>query len=159
METTSIEELLLESNGELPLELEERINQLELDTKQKVDKVTHVLNSLDMHESYLRERAKDYEKAARVADNAIEAFKNRIKELMRASGVKTIEGTDVKITLKDTKPKLVITDDSKLTMFEEIVTKTEVNKAKVKEMLESGIAIDGASLVNSGSISIKIKTR
>lgn len=78
---------------------------------------------------------------------------------MQEAGVKRIERPFVTLSLRTVPPSVVITDEAAiLPAFITTKVTTSPNKAKIKEVLETGFEVSGASLSNGGlSLSARIK--
>lgn len=156
-EMKSLAQILVEKGGEITQELENKINSLTLETAEKVDQTVWVIKNFEDAEKRLKEEKIAFDKAMKIASNAIDSIKFRIKDIMKTSELTEIEGKTKSFKLSNSKPSLII-DETKLNddYFIEVVSHVP-NKDKIKADLELGITVDGAYLQDTKSLRITIK--
>ena len=84
-----------------------------------------------------------------------ETLRTIILSAMDKSGIKTIQGAESTITVKN-KPRALIVDDESLLPSNYFKIETKLDKKKLISDLKEGVAIDGAELDNGG-ISLQIR--
>jgi hypothetical protein len=143
--------LLLEEiescGGELSPEQEKRLETVSRELAKSADKADYVLKKLDVESDFYAARIKELQAYKKALDNASERFKSQIKAFMRESDQKRLEGEYVDLVLKTTKPKIVITDESKIPekYVEKIIT-TAVNKNDIYKDMQNGALVEGVSI-------------
>ena len=99
---------------------------------------------------------------ARTKRNLIARLKNLLLENMQRCGIKKIDRTRARISLRSNAESVNIPNDAALIPWllehaDDCLTyrTPEISKAKIKEALQSGREIPGASLVRTVSVIIK----
>jgi len=151
-EASALETRIIESGGEIPAELEAMIASVDLGIASKVDGVKFVLERMDLSAAYWANRADESRKVADALDKSTKRLKDYVKALMIESGRTELLGIDYRFKLAKAKPRLVL-DESKLApLFMTTETVTYPNKEQIRETLNMGIRVEGATLENSHSL-------
>ncbi len=151
-EASKIEQMLIESEGEMTAEIEAFLNVNSAELADKVDKYDLVMSRLEAAEMVYKRRADEIYSIATKCKNTRDRLEKNIKFAMQELGTSEVLGNDVRFKLVGTKAKVNILDESKLPK-EYMRTKTvvEVDKTKLGEDLKIG-PIAGAELVPGFSL-------
>lgn len=106
--SASVENALLESGGELTPEIEAMLEVVGSELPAKVDSYRHILDRLEKSEEFYKDRAKQYQTAAKACANAIDRLKGNIKYAMNALGASKVEGNEFKFTMSKMPSKVVV---------------------------------------------------
>ena len=140
-----------ENGGELTPELEEQLPITEHEREQKCESYVSVIRQLKSKSQLIKDEAKRLLDAARTYDKTVERLEdNLLSSIVQLGAVKT---NFVSISTRRNK-SVEISDDAELPLQYQRV-KIEVNKTLIREALESGIDIPGASIVEKHSLIIK----
>lgn len=148
--------LLEESGGELTDDLEERlaINQDELN--QKAENYALLIRQIEGKVSVIKAEMDRLKVLMTSKQNTATRLKDNIKKAMDMYDVKSIEGTLVKLTLRNNAASVVISDDAKIPKKFIVKTVSEApDKKAIKEHLQGGKVIAGVTLVSTQSVMIK----
>jgi hypothetical protein len=147
-------EMLMESvdleTGLISDEVFEQLNQLEMAKSEKILNLACYIKSLQAEEEAHEIEQKKQEAKRRVLLNKISGLKDFISRV--ASGEK-YKDSRVSIGWRDTE-SVSITDANKLPESAFKITK-EASKTQIKELIESGVEVEGAEIVKRKSILIK----
>jgi hypothetical protein len=153
LQKSQLEQLIIESNGEMTPELESQIAVNADSIALKADSYNNILEWCEHSETYYRSMAAKYEIVARSYVTLEKRLKHNIRETMLMMDSKEIMGHGVRFVLSFLKPKLEIFDEDKLpmSMLDEVVTHVP-NKDRIRDALESGIEVSGARLIPTTSL-------
>jgi hypothetical protein len=124
------------------------------------ERIEALVEHLDEEEALLArldERAKRIKAMQEERKLRIQKIRRSIANEMDAERVKTLRLGEATITMAEEPPKLIVTDEAALPDWyfqEEVVRK--LDKAALREALEEGMQIDGATLSNGG-VRLQIK--
>lgn len=148
----SLDQLMLESGGELTDEQQESIvdawmSEIKSDLTNKIDGYKYRQDALDSASESLKARAKMIQNASKVLTNLSEMLKQRLKFTMLELGQNDLTGSDFKYKIAPSKPSLDI--DEKLVDEKYFFPKTvsELDKDAIRLDLEAGEQVSGARLV------------
>lgn len=150
-EQQHLEELLIETGGELTPELEEALAINQENFLVKAENYGYSILRIRAYIAAIEEQEKRLAAQKKVCKNAIERMKDRLAGAMVEFGTKKVEQGTLRISLTKSQ-KAVIDDEAKLPA-DCIIIKTEVSKADVKRHLAAGEEI-GAHLEDTYSIKI-----
>lgn len=156
-ETNELEQRLIESGGELTPELESKLLVTAQELPKKVDSYNHIFNQLEARAEAFKKQADEYYTAAKTLENTVERIKGYIKSVCRDSGQSVLIGENVKFTITDSAPKLVIENASELPdSYKMQVVKIEPDKELIKnDLLTMAVSeIPGAKLVPGKTLRI-----
>lgn len=142
---SSLEEKLIESNGEITEEIEKSLVIKDTSLPEKMDSYALVIDRMDSISKFYKDKAEFYLKLAKSANFVVDRCKHNIKESMILLGIDELEGFDVRFKLTPTSPTCVIEDESKIP---ETFLKKEIkiDKKELVQVLKSGVLIEGARL-------------
>lgn len=150
--TNEITDLLIESGGELTPEIEDKMRVSEVNLPKKIDSYSFILDRLKSEAAYFKQKADFYSSISKACKNAQERLKDNVKHVMISSDESELLGNDIKFKLSKTKPSLHI-DETKISKeyrYQEV--REVIDKEKIREDLELGVPVQGASLVPSFSL-------
>lgn len=150
----SIELMLIESGGELTPELEAMLDANTDELAEKVDRYAHYIDRLERSEQYYSDKSEAYENIALGHENAILFLKDRIKSAMTALGASKIEGVEHKVSMSQTKGRLVLDEPNLSIKYVKEVRTLEPDKPRIRADLEAGQKIEGACIVYGHSLRI-----
>lgn len=157
----ALDELLIESGGEITPVLEEWMSLNAGDVGAKVDSYKLYIDHLDARAEYFKRLEAQAYEAKKLFENHIKRLKENLKQSMIEMGVDELRGQDFRWKLSQLKPKLVIEDAKAIPA--KFTTETivfEPDKEKIMAAIESGETIAGCRIepvqslknyVNSGS--------
>jgi hypothetical protein len=151
-ESMSLEQMLIESGGEMTAEIESflSVNSEQLATK--VDGYHMIIDRFDSLKKYYAEKAEFFKTISSQCDNASKRLKENIKFAMLEMGVDEIKGHDMRFKLSQGAGKLVVDDEEMIPVefkFENITT--EIKSYQLKEALKNG-PISGAHIEPTQSV-------
>ena len=140
-----------ENGGELTPELEEQLTITEHERESKCEGYVSVIGQLKSKSELLKKEAKRLLDAARTYDKSVERLEdNLLSSIVQLGSVKT---NFVSISTRRNK-SVEIAEDAELPLEYQRI-KTEPNKTAIKEALESGIDVPGATIVEKFSLLIR----
>ena len=140
-----------ENGGELTPELEEQITITEHDRESKCEGYVSVIRQLKSKSQLIKDEAKRLLDAARTYDKSVERLEdNLLSSIVQLGNIKT---NFVSISTRRNK-SVEIADDVEIPLQYQRV-KIEANKTAIKEALESGIDVPGATIVEKYSLLIR----
>lgn len=148
LEALRLSQAILESNGEITPEVDALLVVNAQDLAVKADAYDAVITRLQAEEELWRTRRNECEKMLRAHEELQDRLKDRLKEALKAMGKDEIRGDQIRFKLTRAKSKLVLGNDLPQDCYMP-VTKLEIDKERVRERLEAGEVIPGATLVES----------
>jgi len=155
-EANRLEELLLESGGELTPEFELWLDQINTELEAKADSYAHVIDKLNANISMLKANAQAYTQAARSLENAQERIKSRIKEALEAMERTQLKGHRKAFVLSSCAPRLVINEAELDSSYTIIKTEHIPDKERIKAALKDGIEVKGAHFEGDKALRITV---
>lgn len=159
-EANALEELLLESEGELSPILSEWMVINEQNMATKVDNYKHFFDKLELSCEYFKKKENEIRDARKAYENFILRLKENLKFTMESMTVSELKGHDYRFKLSRAKAKVVITNEGAIPSdyVREKIT-YEVNKDAIKKAIDEGIVVPGASLEESVSLRSYVNTK
>jgi hypothetical protein len=140
-----------ENGGDLTPELEEQLTITEHDRESKCEGYVSVIRQLKSKSELLKSEAKRLLDAARTYDKSVERLEdNLLSSIVQLGNIKT---NFVSISTRRNK-SVEIADDVEIPLQYQRV-KIEANKTAIKEAIESGIDVPGATIVEKFSLLIR----
>lgn len=158
-EASAIENMLIESGGELTPELEQllKINSSELSLKADGYKI--IMDRFGALETAYNAQAEFYDNIANQCANVVKSLKENIKFAISELGVNEVSGESVRFVTKETKGKLVIDNEDLIPLdFKETELITKIKKDDLKKALETS-EIQGAHIEKSVQLNIYANTK
>lgn len=146
---------LLETQGELTPELETALAISEVELPAKIEGYVFTLEELEMREAYFKQKADYFSQIASTFANAQSFMKERLKIAAKDLGVNELVGIDHKFTFQNSKPSVIIEDESKIDQIylREKIMKS-IDKTKIGEDLKLGVPVPGAYLQENKTMKI-----
>lgn len=153
-----LEQSLIESNGEITNDIDSQLAITEENYPVKVDNYAAVLDRLDATEQWIKIQMDEFKDALRRIDRARDGLHFRLGQAMDMLKKTELEGNHVVFEIKESRGKVVITDESAL---DPIFTKSELvihpDKIAIAKAINDGQKVAGASLVKEKKIKKSIK--
>lgn len=150
IESSQLEDQLVEMAGELTPALEESLALLEIKIPEKVSRYMGLLDRLEMEGDNLYSKAKKYEMAAKALTGLRERLTSRVKQNMIDNKLKDLRGTDEAFTLSEGKKTVIITNYSELpAAYNPQTITSQPDKEAIRQALERGESVPGATLQSS----------
>lgn len=151
-EKSTIERILEESGGEITPEIEEALNQLDLQTADKIDGYYAFIERCNSVGDLMNARAEELDKIATAHYTLAKRLKDGIQYAMSTMGVSEIKGNIKRAKLQPTKGRLVV--DEKLLPPEYMlqVVSQVPDKERIREKLELFEEIPGAKIEGGQSV-------
>jgi len=135
---------IVESKGELSVELERTLAELDLNTASKIDGYNSLIERLEWEHDYFDYKISGLKKVSL----AICKFRERLRDAIRAHMValdkKEALGNDTRFVRSNCRPKLEV-DDALLPMeWKTVVTTYVPDRERIEEALLGGVEIPGA---------------
>lgn len=139
---------IINNDGEVTNEIESQLESLATLIPSKVDSYYAVLDRIENESVYFKTKADEFTAAQKSLMNVHYKIRERIKFLMQQEGINKLPGVDFQFSLSKTKPAVTINNlDLIPKEYSEIVQETKINKDMLREDLERGVPVPGASLV------------
>lgn len=152
-ELVDITNLLIENGGELTPELETRLKIAESELKAKSVNYYHVIKELESTTNMIDAEIKRLQELKKSRVNTIEKLENALIYSMNLHGIEKIETETLKISTRKSKSVEVV-DIDKLP-FNCLKIEKKAIKSEIKKMLDEGMEIQGAKIVENTSIQFK----
>lgn len=144
-EIIELERALLENDGVLPPEMEERFNLTTGTLASKVDNYKYVMAAMDARSVYFKDLENQAKAARQIFDNTKDRLKDLLKWSMHSLDVRELLGHDWRFVLSGSKNRLVI-DETKLPpkYFKEVKSLVP-DKDLIEGDMALGTIIDGVT--------------
>lgn len=136
-----------ENGGEYTDEIENRLDELELDTADKVDSYDWLIAEMKAQVEVFKSRADDNLRAMKACKAVVDRLKNNLKYYCEALGVDEIKGHAIRYKLSNTKPRLEIDESELPEDFFNTRLVREPAKDEIRKNLEQGRHVPGAVFV------------
>lgn len=152
-QAANLEELLIESGGEMTPEIEILLETKEINLPEKVDNYDLMIDRMDMIEKFYKEKADFYLRLAGSAAGLAKRCKDNLKLAMQTLGMQEISGFDIKFKLIPSNPSCVVDDEGVVDGSYKITeTITRIDKKRIAEDLKLGVPVSGAHLERGVSL-------
>lgn len=156
-ESNRVENMLLESQGEITPEIEEILNCI---TKlpEKVESYSFVQDRLESSAELYKTIAKRYLDASKVLLSAKERLDERLKNIILDNNLPALSGNTVSFSIRKNPPSLIIENEDLIPLkYKNPQIIQNINKPMLKDSLLSGESVLGASIKQSKSLKKTIK--
>lgn len=154
--SNDIEESLYESGGEITPEIETQLAELTQKLPTKIDNYAVIIERAQVQAEYLKAKAEHLNSIRKGLESLVERLKDSLKEAAQTLEVSQLEGSEYKVVISRTKPKVDLVDETILgDEFLERVITFKANKEKISKALQEGQQVAGARLLESYSVRIK----
>ena len=126
------------------------------DFDNKVISISSFIRNLEVSADAIKQAEAEMYARRKAIETKIEHLKSYVLTNMKAIGKDKVECALFKVSVRNNAPSVQIDDDSKIST-DYLVTKIDYSfdKKAIKKAIESGLVVEGASLVRSNSLSIK----
>ena len=159
-EFLAIDNLLIESGGEITPKIEELLNLADLEIQTKADGYYKYIKSLEALAKAIDDEKKRLDQRKKTTENRIKMLKERIKYAMELRCIETLEAgvNNFKIQNNGGKRRLEILSESEIpNEYKNTLTVIEIDKEKLyKELQDDKLKISGALLHEQGK-SLRLK--
>lgn len=152
-ELVEVTNLLIDNGGELTPELESRLQIAENELKAKSVNYYHVIKQIESETTLIDAEIKRMQDLKKSRVNTIEKLENALIYSMNLHGMEKIETETLKISTRKSKSVEVV-DIDKLP-FNCLKIEKKAIKSEIKKMLDEGMEIEGAKIVENTSIQFK----
>ena len=139
----TIEELIINSGGEITPDLEGVLKDIDLTVKESVDKTRITMERMELSADYWKKRAKESQLIGRALMAMHEKFKDQIKRIMVESDKQDLIGVDYRYKIVN-KPSKIVVDESELSVemcMEKITLVPDMEK--ISALMAKGIKVPG----------------
>lgn len=151
-----IQKDLIESDGILTDELENKISLNDRELAVKVDTYVYVINGLEDRTDEIDARIENLKAIKTQMRNHADFMRAKLSAALEAMDQKEILGNEFKITTKLNPPRVDILDEEKIPdNYKREKISIEIDKKKISEVLKLGIDVDGARLIQERKLVIK----
>jgi len=145
---------LYDANGEVTEEIQDMLAISEKTLPEKVDAYAHMIERLAIEAGRIGVIIDDYERMMQQLTKAREWMKENMKAAMKSLDRVELCGIDKKFRLMNAQPKLEILNDHIAGDLLKEDVRFVVDKEKVKDALEAGVAVPGARFVESDYVRV-----
>lgn len=133
--------------GEITPEVEQQM----LELTNSVDDAAIFLERSEHIIAYFKSMRDQLNKKIKTIENATDFVESEIKKAVAISGA--LQGTNYTFKLSKTKPKVIISDETKISdLYLRTKVTHEVDKTAIYESLKKGVAVEGAELQDNYSL-------
>lgn len=149
------EEVLTDGETGEILTVEQLLDSLEMDFKDKIDNIACYIKNLNADIDALKAEENNLAERRRVKENKVESLKNYLSMNLSIAGYNRFETTRCALSFRKSK-QVEIQEGTELPEAY-ITTKIteQPNKKALKEAIEAGEVIDGVSIVEKSNIQIR----
>ncbi len=150
---SNIENMLVESQGEITSEIEAALAIKDINLPAKVDSYGFVMDRMASVADFYKQKAKFFERLAKAADSVVERCEDNLKASMQTLRVDEILGNDIRFKLQKSNPSVVINNEDlvdKIYKNEKITV--SIDKKRIAEDLKIGVPVAGAHLEQGFSL-------
>jgi hypothetical protein len=145
--TASIIRDIIDNDGELTGELEQRLNSTESDLAVKVDSYKYVLEDLEFESEKWATRAAQAAKLSSSIAVYRQSMRERIMLAMKKLGKEELNGDEFKFVLTKTPPSVEVIDGELIPQaYKKTKVEIQIDKKKIAEDLKAGYEVTGAKL-------------
>lgn len=159
-----IEDMLIESEGEITPEIAALIDVNESNIASKIDSYHSLMLAMDYGTESIDKEIKRLQTLKRVKQNSVKSLKARLLWLMQAADLRKIRGNLCEAYIKKNAPSVVVDDDvvmewqktveSSLDVPSYVKVTVSIDKTAAKEALGEG-EISGMTIVQNETVVIK----
>lgn len=145
-EAMQLEQMLMESGGEITPEIEKALMVNASELSNKVDGYQHIIERFGSLAEHYKQRAEFFKTISGQCKTAADRLRDNVKSAMIDLGVDEVKGADIRYKLSNTSGSLVIEDAEMIPVeFKKEIITTEIDKKALKEALLTG-EVPGAKL-------------
>jgi len=147
-----IEQMLIESGGEVTSDIEQLMTMTPESISQLVDVKYVSIERAEMSVEFFKAKALAFSRIASAMDNYVDYTKSQIKSFMIETGKKEIIGEDYAFKLAGAAAKLKIVDEAKISHNYFVHQDPKIDNKKIIEDLKAGKQVDGCILEENYSL-------
>lgn len=153
--SSAIEEMIIQSGGELTPEIEAALAVQDIRLPAKIDGYSMVMDRMDSIAQFYETRASVFLRLSAAAKSVQRKCKDNLKFAMEQLGTDELVGNDVKFKLQKSPPAVIVDDETKVAdAYKVVKTTTSIDKKKIAEDLKLGVPVDGARLEQGTSLRV-----
>ena len=152
-ELVEVTNLLIENGGELTPELETRLQIAENELKTKSVNYYHVIKQIEAETTLIDAEIKRLQELKKSRINTVEKLENSLLYSMKLHGIEKIDTDTLKISIRRSKSVEVV--DIDLLPFNCLKIEKKAVKSEIKKLIEEGMEVEGAKIVENTSIQFK----
>jgi hypothetical protein len=158
-EAMSLEQMLMESGGEINESIEKALAVNAQELAVKTDGYVEIIERFDSLAEHYKKRAEFYSKIAAQCSKAVTRLEDNIKFAMQELGVDEIKGVDTRFKMSQTSGSLAVLDAEMVPVeFKTEKIETVIDKKALKDALLNGKEIPGAELIPGHSLRVYANT-
>lgn len=154
-ELRSLEAEFEQNEGEVQNANLVKLEQVSTNFNEKITNIARLVKNLEAEANAIREEEKRLAKKRRSKEKQIEWLKDYIKNAMLQTETSSVKDAIISVSIRNTQPKLVITNENAIKDERFIRIKREINKSALKDAIKSGEEIEGVSLEENKALFIK----
>ena len=152
-QVATIENMLLDSCGEVTPEIADMLAIKEVNLPDKVDSYAAVIERFGMLEEYYKEKAANILKIAKSASAIVERCKANLEYAMQELKLDEISGNESRFKLVHSNPSVIIADETKVEdIYKTTETTVKINKKSILEDLKMGLEVAGCKMQENVSL-------
>lgn len=152
-ESNTLEQMLIESHGELTPEIEEMLTIKDVQLPEKIDGYAFVIDRMDSVSDFYKRKAEMFMRLSKSATSVSYKCKENLKSAMALMNVDELSGFDVRFKLVKSNPSCVIEDENKIDASYKVTeTVISIDKKRIAQDLKLGVPVDGARLEQGTSL-------
>lgn len=155
-EAMAIEEVILQNGGELSPEIEAWLNEVDSQLGFKADRYKFAMDRFESSAKMFRERAEEFTRAAKAIETIGVRLKDRIKQVMLATGRTEVFGRNYRFKISSAAPRIVIHEHELPIAYKRQVVTTEPDKELIKEAVKQGHAVAGVDVQPNHALRITV---
>jgi len=167
-EQNRIEDMLIETEGEITPEIAELLEATDAALAQKVDGYNHIIRRCASYAQACKDEKMRFARLQKAYENASAGLKQHIQFVMEAQGIDKLESPTCKISFRNNPESVQISDEEAvLAPYMTALTKAmaklpawvkvdvSINKTELRDAIRTGLPVKGAELTQTRSIVIK----
>ena len=125
--------------------------------EEKIENTVKVMRSLEADAAAIDEEIKRLTKRKTVIGNNVQSLKNNVEMTMRNLNIEQVKGALHTISFKKNPPKLNVISESNIPyeFYSEPVVEPKLDRKKLLDALKAGLELDGVTIVQETSLTIK----
>lgn len=155
--SNEIEELLIESKGEITPEVEARLFPLEGEKRERVDRAVFFLKRIPSLVDFYKSEKKNLDTIIDSLELSVDTLKERFKAFLRDSGERSMEGNTYQVKISPRPNKVVIENEGIIPVkYCKEVIKLVPDRELIKLALERGEEVPGCRLEEVTALLTKV---
>ena len=152
-EVAQLEQMLIESGGEITPEIENMLAVKDVQLPEKIDGYYSIIERFELIQDFYKQKADAMSRLAKAASQVSDRCKDNLKLAMQELNVDELKGQDYRFKLSPSNPSVIIPDESLLDQSYTITkTVTSIDKKRILEDLKLAVKVMGARLEENFSL-------